>query len=173
MLHLFSWFLSFSKSLSYSVIYSWVLDYILNYIEIFCTFVPLQAPFPQNGIPSLFFIFKPFHLSMFYSCTVSFIKTSLASLFPFINPSIHPSIHPGLTPSWILRALSTPFVRSLGTLSGIYFLLSVVGWMMAPQKTCLCPKPWTLWIWAYMEKKVFADIINLRTLRWDHPGLPG
>lgn len=28
-----------------------------------------------------------------------------------------------------------------------------------------------LWMWSYLGKKVFTDLIKLRITRWDHPGL--
>lgn len=51
-----------------------------------------------------------------------------------------------------------------------------LGWYSGlnngPQKICPNSNPQNLWMWLYLEKKVFADVIKLSILRWDHPGLP-
>ena len=37
---------------------------------------------------------------------------------------------------------------------------SVVGWMMALKKIHPCFNPWSLRLWLYLDKKVFADVIK-------------
>lgn len=44
----------------------------------------------------------------------------------------------------------------------------LVGWMVATKK--LCPNPQNLCMLHYLER-VLADVIKLRLLRWDLPGL--
>lgn len=48
---------------------------------------------------------------------------------------------------------------------------SVVGWMVASKKMGPCPNSCKLFV-ALFGKRVFADVIKVRVLRWDHPGLP-
>lgn len=36
-----------------------------------------------------------------------------------------------------------------------------------PQKICPCPNPWNLWMWHYLEKKIFANVIELKIVIWN------
>lgn len=50
-----------------------------------------------------------------------------------------------------------------------YMLDISIGWIASPRGICLSPNTWSLWRWPYLEK-IFADIVELRILRWDHLG---
>ena len=64
------------------------------------------------------------------------------------------------------------FFLSFSHLTHAFPKLTIVSLMGSPQKICPCPNPWDLWIWPYLEKKIFIDVMKLKILEWDHPVLP-
>ena len=42
-----------------------------------------------------------------------------------------------------------------------------------PQNDCLCCHTTNLWVWTYLEKSVFANVIKLKVSKLDYPGLLG
>ena len=64
------------------------------------------------------------------------------------------------------------FFLSSSRLTHAFPKMITVSLMGSPPKICPCPNPWDLWIWPYLEKKIFIDVMKLKILEWDQPVLP-
>ena len=83
--------------------------------------------------------------------TLSATRESSWILVRFISPA----------PQWELPAI---------VYSNIVGYSLVVGWIVAPQKTCPSPHPLNVLNVNLFGNRVLADIFKLEILRWDHPG---
>ena len=56
------------------------------------------------------------------------------------------------------------------------YMLCAAGWMVTPSPPTHPPtskdvSTQNLWLWPYLEKSFFTDVIKLKILKWDHPGV--
>lgn len=67
----------------------------------------------------------------------------------------------------------THYIYYNGKLHSFKSIHIVVCWMVATQMICPCFTTKNLWMWIYLEKWVFADVIKFKVSKWDDPGLSG